>query len=604
MALIRFDQDPELQPGAGLFHADDGSSFFAHDPDMAAQLSPEMQAASATPPDDRTAGVVDRMEFDAIARDLAGGQHAPAPPPSAPDVQGGRTVPAAMPPPAPNAEMAAAQPTAESPALGQAEQLQGNVDRYAMRPVYEAPRRGGVVPTTQSEVRETQGMPYDPNGPEANDRATATINVNLAHKAQADAETARAKGQMAAYQAALPKLQEEARVAQMRRDMQERQYRRDRDDLEMAVEESNKSAKSFNANRWFDDRGAIGGIGAAIAQAFGAASAALTGGPNVVLNQINSYIDRDVANQRAQIEAGKENANSALARLNRQYGNLDQAEAALKIAQQKKVENMAASYAASTKSEDVQKALDVWLAENNQRHLAFEQKFQNESYGKTALTTAAKVIPSSAGGQRAPTEKEVQQRYETLDKRGKVIEGTYEGEIKRQKAMGQDPEKAEKTGKLVIEDLQGNQVLARTEPEATKIREMRSLHTNASGALSNLDGLAESGSSLSPDDRRAVAINLEAVVNGANTIAGQNAVKGEDMDRYTAALQNKVGAMPAKQALKELRGVLDRSYQARVDAQRGSAVKETQTGKGAQVSYTGGAAKTPTAKSQFRQVGK
>lgn len=601
MPLVRFDQDPELQPGAGVFHADDGSSFPAYDPEMAAQLSPDLMAAGPYGPqqDERTAlaGFPDTERR--LAEEAAGGQRQ-GPAPVASDVQPNMSVQPAM-----ASEAAPSQQQAPAhPEQVDADRLQSNIDAVATRKRYDAPRAGGVLPTTQQETREASGMPYDPNGPEAQARAEASINVNMAGSNKARAEAARAAGEAAAYEAAVPQLQEQARIAQMRRDMQERQYRRDREDLERLTEESNKSSKSFDANRWFNDRGAIGQIGAAIAQAFGAGAATLTGGPNVVLNQINSYIDRDIANQRQQIEAGKEAQASQLAVLNRQFGNLDQAEAALKIAQQKKVETMAEAYAKSTKSDDIMKSLDVWLADNEQRRVAAEQQFQNAAYGKTSVTTAAKVVTPTRGGWRDPTTAEMTKDYEMLDKRGKVVEGSYDAEIKRQKAMGQDPEKAEKTGKLVIEDLQGNQVLARTEPEATKIREMRSLHTNASGALSNLDGLAESGSSLSPDDRRAVAINLEAVVNGANTIAGQNAVKGEDMERYTAALQNKVGAMPAKQALKELRGVLDRSYQARVDAQRGSAVKVAETGSGQHVKYTGQSAKTPTAKGQFRQVGR
>jgi len=598
MPLVRFDQDPELQPGAGLFHADDGSSFFAHDPEMAAQLSPQ--------PDERLARNSAGADIDALSRELAGGQMQPVAPPTATDAapagsDAGRIQQAlyrseAAPPPQ------AAPPEPQSPALGQAEQLQSNIDAYAMRPVYEAPRKGGVLPTTQQETRETSGMPY--SEADAAVRADASINKNMAYSGQQNAQAARAAGDAAAYQAALPELQEQARIAQMKRDMQDRQYRRDRDDLEKAIEESDKSSKSFNANRWFEERGAVGQIGAAIAQAFGAGAATLSGGPNMVLNQINGYIDRDIANQRQQIEAGKENANSALARLNRQFGNLDQAEAALRIAQQKKVETMASAYAASTKNEDIQKALDVWLAEGNEKRVATEQQFMNAAYGKTSVTTAAKVVTPTAGGMRAPNEAEVQKRYDTLGKRGNVVGGTYENEIKRQKAEGMDPEKAEKARGLVIEDLQGNQVTARSEPEATKIREMKSLHTNASGALGNLKGLAKSGSSLSPDDLRSVDLNIEAVVNGANTIAGQNAVKGEDMDRYKKALKNAVGSMPAEKALNELQGILDRSYQARVDAQRGSAVKEAQTDKGSQVKYTGKAAKNPTAAGQFRQVGK
>ncbi len=609
MALVRFDQDPELQPGAGVFHADDGTSFPAFDPEMAAQLSQPQ-------PDERLA----LAGFpDTEARLAAGGQEAPGvAPPVASDAGGSWKLDDSRMGKAPeqNATVQAAlRPEAGPPPqqapLGQAnreqadaEQLQGNVDRYVPEYKRVAPRRGGVQPTTQQETREASGVPYDPNGPEAQARAEASINVNMAGANKANAESARAAGEAAAYQAALPQLQEQARVAQMRRDMQERQYRRDRDDLERAIEESNKSSKSFDANRWFSDRGAIGMIGAGIAQAFGAGAAALTGGPNVVLQQINGYIDRDIANQRQQIDAGKENANSALARLNRQYGNLDQAEAALRIAQQKKVETMASSYAASTKSEDIQKALDVWLADNEQKRVKDEQAFQNASYGKTSVTTAAKVIPSSSGGIVPLTEKEKQDYYQTLNKRNEVIGGTYENESKRRKALGIDPEKQAKDEERLIEDLKGNSVVAKSKEEATKIRDMKSLHTNASGSIQALGKLAKSGSSLSPDDVRSFDMNLEQVVNGINTMAGQGVVRGEDMARIKASLQNRVGSMPAEKAVAELQTLADRAYQARVDAQRGSAVKVAETGAGQQVKYTGNSAKTPTAAGQFRQVGR
>ena len=603
MPLVRFDQEPGYPDGAGTFHADDGSTFFGHDPEMAAQLS-------APPPDERMAAYSDRADIDAIARDLAGGQQAPAPPPVASDVapqmsQAPAQVTQASLRPEPAPPPQAAPPPQESPALGQAAELQGNIDRYAMRPVYVAPSRGGVVPTKQSEVRETHGMPYDPNGPEANDRANATINVNLAHKAQAEAEAGRAAGEAAAWAAALPELREKARVAQMRRDMQERQYRRDRDDLEQAMEQSNKSAASFNANRWFDDRGAIGGIGAGIAQAFGAGAAALTGGPNVVLQQLNSYIDRDVANQRAAIEADEKKANNALAQLNRQFGNLDQAEAALKIAQQNKVEQIAKSYAASTKSDDVLRALDVWLSENNQRHLANEQQFQNAAYGKTQLTTDAKVMPASAGGTRAPTEKEIQERYETLGKRGKVVEGVHEGEIKRQKALGMDPEKADQKSRLLIENADGSQVMAKSPEEATKIRDAQRLRVSAVRELNEIKKIANESATggRAGEAKGRIRVLMKRALEQGNTMAGQGVFRTEDADYYTDALFGAGGGVRGE-VIDELTGMFDHEYQSFVDAQRGSAVKAVETGSGQQVKYTGQAAKNPTAKGQFRQVGR
>ncbi len=608
MAIVRFDQDPELPMGAGLFHADDGRSFFAHDPALASSIKPpqveqpnaDIMAAAAPPPDMRTAGG-DVSGITSIARDLAGGQAPPAPPLSAPDVQPARVISEAAPPPPPPQNMPQELPTNAS--QQRASDLATNTAEYVNRPVRVGATRGGVVPQTQAMTVETQGMPYDPDSPQAMDRRAAHIAVQQAGVNAAETTALREAGAAAAYRAALPELQEKAAEAERVQAIRRRGYEQERKALDDMTKASESQQKSFDANRFYQRAGVVGQIGAAIAQAFGAYAATLRGGPNLIAQQIHEYIDADVANQRAEIEAGKAGVNNQLAKMNRQFGDLDQAEAALKIAQQKISDNMAASYAASTKSEDVMKSLDSWLAEGQQRYVTLEQQFEDRAYGKRSVSTAAKMIAPSAGGVRDPTEPEKIQRLTTLQKFGDVQKGAYEGEITRRKAEEGDPEKAEKVRGLVIEDLKGNQILARSEPEATKIREMKSLHTNAAGAIQALDGLAERGSSLSPDDLRAVDLNIEAVVNGANTIAGQNAVKGEDMDRYKKALKSTVGAMPAKKAVAELKTILDRTYQARVDAQRGSAVKESQTGKGSQVQYTGEAAQTTTDRGRFKPVG-
>lgn len=644
MALVRFDQDPELQPGAGLFHADDGTSFFAHDPDMASQLSPEKARRNrsdmavqegrvreleydiktngfydpnADMPEDKDwqgpydtgmdegyegvsssgRGGDQRMALNDAEKVNAGlfgapGQAPPAPPPQKADVQPAMNANA---PPAGQPVMTwNEQP--QSPALAEAEQVTQPIVDYVNAPVRVAATRGGVVPTTQQETREASGMPYDPNGPEAMARADASINVNMAGQRKAEMESARYQGEEAAYRAAMPKLQEEARIAEMRRDMQQRQYRRDREDHERAIEQSNKSAKSFDANRWFNDRGAIGSIGAAIAQAFGAGAAALTGGPNVVLQQINSYIDRDIMSQRAAIEADEKGANNALAQLNRQFGNLDQAEAALKIAQQKKVETMAGAYAASTKSQDVMAAYEQWVAGNNERRVAAEQQFQNAAYGKVSLQTAAKVIPASRGGVRNPTEPEKHQRLGTLEKFNTVAGGTYKTEQERQKAMGLDPEKADKEGGKLIENLDGSQVIAKTEPEATKIRDAFRLRTSAVHELNKIKKIAQDSASGGRvgEAKGRIKVLMKRALEQGNTMAGQGVFRTEDADYYTDTLFGAGGGVRTE-VIDELTGMFDHEYQSFVDAQRGSAVNVAETGRGQRVKYTGKAGKNPTA---------
>lgn len=605
MALVRFDQEPGYPDGTGMFHADDGSSFFAHDPEMAASIGPY------GPPqeDERTASWASDM--DAVRRsipgqdaDYAGGQQRPMPPPVATDAPASGSDNAKIQQALFHPEAAPTQPATaapqESPALGQAEQLQSAVDAYVPQYKQVAGSPGGVRPVTQQEVREMSGVPY--NEEDAADRANVSINKAMAYSGQQRAQAARSAGEAAAWQAAVPELEEKARVAQMRRDMQERQYRRDREDLEAAMEQSNKSARSFDANRWFNERGAVGQIGAAIAQAFGAGAAALTGGPNVVLQQINSYIDRDIATQRAQIEADEKGANNALAQLNRQYGNLDQAEAALRIAQQNKVETMAKSYAASTKSEDIMKALDVWLAENAEKRLATEQQFQNAAYGKTSLTTAAKVIPATRGGVVPLTEKEKQEYLQTLSKRNEVIGGTYETEMKRLKASGMDPEKADKINALVIENLDGSQVLAKSKEEGEKIRAAKALHTGAVREFEQIKKVAQESATggRAGEAKGRIRVLMKRALERGNTMAGQGVFRTDDADYYTDALIGAGGGVRAE-VIDELTGMLDHEYQSLVDSQRGSSVRVSETNSGQKVNYTGKSSKTPSKAANLSQ---
>lgn len=598
MAIARFEQDPNGPPGMGTFHGDDGSMLYAHDPELAAQVSQPSQTmldAAAPPPDARMAAS-DEQTIQAGLFGGAGGQRQ-ATPPSASDVPAG----ASFAVPELREQPQAAQPPPSE--QEQAEALQQGVTGYMNAPVYEAPRKGGVVPQSQQMTVERTGAPYDPDGPQAQDRRAAGIAVDQATYNMAEAQGARAAAEAAAYQAQLPELQ--AKAAEAQRIVQHRKsvYQRERRELDAMVAESDANAKSFDANKWYTDRGAVGIIGAGIAQAFGAYAAALRGGPNIIAQQIQGYVDAEVQNQRAQIEAGKAGVNNQLAKLQRHYGDLDQAEAALALALQKKLETQVASYAKSTMSEDVMLAADKWLAESAEKRLMLEQQFENASYGKTSVQTAAKVIAPSRGGWRDKTEREKQESGKTLGVAADVVGKTYENEIKRQKATGQDPDKKDKTNELVIEDSQGNQLLARSAPEATKIREMKALHTNARGSLDALSSLSKRGTSLSPDDQRSFDLNLEQVINSANTMAGQGVVRTEDLQRIKASLQNKIGSMPAQKAVAELSSILDRAYQSRVDAQRGSAVKVAETGAGQKISYTGKPSKTPTAKGQFKQVG-
>ena len=53
--LIRFEQDPEAAPGAGVFHFDSGRSQYAYEPELAARVG-KLKGALDAAPDQRVAG--------------------------------------------------------------------------------------------------------------------------------------------------------------------------------------------------------------------------------------------------------------------------------------------------------------------------------------------------------------------------------------------------------------------------------------------------------------------------------------------------------------------------------------------------------------------
>jgi hypothetical protein len=150
---------------------------------------------------------------------------------------------------------------------------------------------------------------------------------------------------------------------------------------------------SEDPNRVFKGN-ALSQIGAIIAQAIGAYSAALGGGPNQAMQLINGVIDRDIAAQRAEYGKLKDARVNAYGWYVEQLGDEALATAALKASQLKIVQAYDASVAAADKRTDVQQAWEV-------RDLAWREAIANTLQGAADLEHG-KVVQDAAGKARGP----------------------------------------------------------------------------------------------------------------------------------------------------------------------------------------------------------
>lgn len=391
MAIIGFTQDPQAPKGMGDFHFDNGQSLYAHDPETAAavsqsqqqpmQPSPELVQAAQPGQDMRVAGPgggmpdyegqTDAQNMEALGK-MRLGQGA---------AKESNEKKAVENHPEPTA---ASKPPSDIIQPGQGldnSQREQNIAAFLKRPMVGGGGKPRLVP--KSESIETETPPDTPEAAAA--RADLHINTLLAKQQTAQTLQQRAQAEQLQYQAALPGLQQKAAAAQKQVDMQHTAYQQERADLQEMMDKSQANEAGFNANHWFESKGAVGQLATVIAQAFGAYASTLSGGENWVQKQINGYIDQDIANQKQQIESGRKNVDNALQRLKLRYGDMDQAEAALKMAMTNSADAQAKMMAAGNQSEDVQNAWNEFHAQSEQDFNAAEQKFQTASYGKHKL---------------------------------------------------------------------------------------------------------------------------------------------------------------------------------------------------------------------------
>jgi hypothetical protein len=403
MAVIGFNQDPEGPEGAGMFALDDGRQLYAHDPELAAQVSgpPPMQldpmafGVDPNAPDQRLAsngfqtteqrlaagGAVPGL--DSQLNTMADVAPTPSPPPQAPPQP-----PQPQGPPPPPQPGEPGGPTERD--VNVANYLQ---DRFRMQ---SQRRPEAWIPRTRAETVETEGVPY--NEEDAAARIRANQQVMEAKGATAQLLRDRAINEMAAAKAAQPELMQRAAEAQKQVDAQQSAYMADREALQQAIDNSNSVKGS--QSEWFASKGTLAQIIMILGQAFGAyAQIRAKQGPNYFAQTIQGMMESDIAAQKDQAKRGMDNA---LKRLEFRYKDRDQAEAALRIAQGNILSNVQSMHASANQAEDVQAMHQELLATNQQNLIAQEQKFQNAAYGKHTLKQDLAHQAASGGGRPDP----------------------------------------------------------------------------------------------------------------------------------------------------------------------------------------------------------
>ncbi len=403
--LVDFEQDPVAPDGYGVFHFDAGDSQYAFEPDLAAQVSKTKGALDAAP-DMRVAG--------------PGGGEAPLPGPVAPPPPGievanqaigqalanraaeqAQPMPQAPPPPPSPQEMAG---TARD-VMGQraaADIIRGTKRTYAPGSPGVDPNRmvdqGVMVPTTASETFESQNaLPYSPEA--ARERLGASHMVQQATLADMELNRQQTENQLASQRALAPRLQQAAADAENNQNRVIGAYRVDRARLQQDLEKYEKTAH-VNPSKYFQDRSVFATIGLAIAQGLGAYATTKTGAPNFAYEMTQKAIDRDIAAQRDEIEAGRASRRNSLAQMMDDYGfDLQQAEAATRLAMTKSAEVQAQMFASESKLPHYQTEAVKFLALTNQDNIKNEQALQAASIGKhTRSVNNAFVQPKAATG--------------------------------------------------------------------------------------------------------------------------------------------------------------------------------------------------------------
>lgn len=428
MAIIGFQQDPTAPaPGMGVFHFDNGSQVYGHDPEAAAPflqqppLDPSIADAAQQPAGGaRFAGPgAGPQELDADAPDFVPGK--------------GQT------------QQASAQ-TSAPPELAQpvdpivAEQQAAA--QYVGRPVTVKATKGGFRPKSGSESVETSAMPFTEE--DAQQRRSLAQDEWAAQMASAGNQAAQQQAQQAAYQAALPALQVKQAKAEAVQAQIDQQYQQDRAQV-------GKLEQNYDPDHFWHSKSTGQTIMLAIAQGLGAyANAAWLDKPKTE-NPVTKMIDADIARD---IQAQQQKIAGAYKHLDLTYRDRDQAMAGAKLAADKVVQNQIAAFAAGSQSQTLLDSAAKWSAEWNLKVADDERAFRNASFGKHTQAIAQAYQAPSAGGTRAPTEAEMQQRATTLEKLGGIQKQTAETEKTRAETANVGKKKADEGAQHVADKLE------------------------------------------------------------------------------------------------------------------------------------------------------
>lgn len=287
-------------------------------------------------------------------------------------------------------------------------------------PMYEL-THGMDVPTGKVYTRTQEGAPYSPEM--AEERAAAYRQQEAAAKKTMLNERANNIRQQAMLDDQADRLENE----RVRRDQIRAKSEKHAQDMLGWVRSTAEEVRANKAptGSLFERKGAAATIGAAIAVAFGAYGAALSGGPNYALQIINKAIDDDIAQQREKADQANGAHVNALAAYRTAAGDNELAEKMLKESMLQTVDAQRDAFAATAAGAMIQpKYQEMKAAREAQRVLA-EQEIFDRAFGtmtEQQQTQWAVYRPATGGGLRPPTLEEMAKRAKNLaDIRG---EGT------------------------------------------------------------------------------------------------------------------------------------------------------------------------------------
>jgi hypothetical protein len=368
MAQLRgFEQDPTGAPGMGLFHFDDGTSLYGHNPELAGALA------------SNGAGGVENRN-DAGAGGIAGGGGAPyVPPPSVADV-GPNMSPAPEYTPATVPQLASVQSpmSAPVPQAPQAPQAPLQVPQGPqIAPLIRTGARPETVVPTSKTVEQKGGLPFT--------------------KAEEESRWRAFEDRMMARQRAVNDTGIQLDALQQHRARQALAFQQAYSDATRERDEA--LSGQVDPDRYFQKRGAAWHISAAIAQGMMQFGAALTHMPNPMIDFVDRLKNEDIHLQQEEYRRKGLAANNKLTDLMQKY-QLDSQSAGemLKRLQGIVAAQIGQQYANASGSKELQNAWATHLADETSKLSDENAKMLRDSYGTRTEHLAAKIQPATSGG--------------------------------------------------------------------------------------------------------------------------------------------------------------------------------------------------------------